>query len=55
MSGSKWWATKIGTKLLSDLIIFSILFSAIPLDLHKSIRVFPLKCLMFFLVDVNNK
>ena len=38
MFGNKWWLTKV-TKLLSDLVIFSILSSEIPLDFHDSIRV----------------
>ena len=38
MPGNKWWSTKIGAKLLSDLIIFSILPSEIPLDMPVSVR-----------------
>ena len=46
MPGNKWWSIKIGAKLLSDLVIFSILSSEILLDLHESILVVPLKYLM---------
>ena len=54
MSGNKWW-TKLGEKLLSDLVIFSILSSDIPLDFQNSIRVVPLKYLMCLLVGINIK
>ena len=40
--------TKVGAKLLSDLIIFSIFPSDIPLDFRKLIQVVPLKYLMYF-------
>ena len=39
--------TKVGTKLLSDLVV--------PLDFDDSIRVVPLKYLMYFLVGINTK
>ena len=55
MSGNTWWSTTVGTKLLSDLIIFSIFSFYIPLDFHKSIRVVPLKNLMYFLAGINSK
>ena len=47
--------TKFGAKLLSDLVIFSIFSSDIPLDFHKSIRVVPLKYLEgnIFLAGIN--
>ena len=35
MFGYEWWSTKVGVKLLSDLVVFSILFSDIPLDFHE--------------------
>ena len=35
--------TKVGAKLLSDIVKFSKNFSDILLDFHKSIRVVPLK------------
>ena len=41
MSDNKWWSTKVGAKLLSYLVTFSILSSDIPLDFHESIRVMP--------------
>ena len=58
MSGNKWWSTKIGAKLLSDLVtfsIFSIFSSDIPLDFYESILVVPLKYLMYFLAGINTK
>ena len=39
MSGNTRWSTEVGAKLLSDLVIFSIFSSEIPLDFHESIRV----------------
>ena len=53
MSDNKWWSTKVGLKLLSDFIIFSIFSSDNPLDFHESIRVVPLKYLMYFLTGIN--
>ena len=35
MHGNKWWSTKVGAKLVSDLVIFSIFSSEIPLDFHE--------------------
>ena len=55
MSGNKWWSTKIGAKLLSDLVILSVLSSYILLDFHKSIRVVPLRYLIYFLAGKNTK
>ena len=46
---------KVGAKLLSDLVIFSILSSDIPLDFHDSIQVVPIKYLIYFLVGINTK
>ena len=34
-SGNKWWCTKVGAKLLFDLVICSILSCDIPLDFHE--------------------
>ena len=48
MSGNKRWSTRVGGKLLSDLVIFSILSSNILLDFHDSIRVVPVKYLMYW-------
>ena len=42
-------STKVGAKLLSDLVIFSIFSTDIPLDFYESIWVVPLKYLMCFL------
>ena len=39
MSGNTWWSTKVGAKLLSDLVIVSVFSSDIPLDFHELIRV----------------
>ena len=35
MSGNGQWSTKTGAKLLSGLVMFSILSSEIPLAFHK--------------------
>ena len=48
MSGNKWWSTKVGAKLLSDLVIFSKLSSEIPLDSHDLVREVSVKYLMYF-------
>ena len=55
MSGNKWGSTKVGAKLLSDLVKFSILSSDISLDFHDSIQVVPVKYLMYFLAGINTK
>ena len=55
MSGNTWWSTKVGAKLLFNLVAFSILSSDIPLDFHEPIRVVPLKYLMYFLAGINAK
>ena len=55
MSGNKWWYTKVDAKLLSDLVIVSMLSSDIPLDFHNSIRVVPLKYIMYILAGRNTK
>ena len=46
---------KVGAKLLSDLVIFSVFSSDIPLDFHESIRVLPIKYLIYFLAGINTK
>ena len=48
MSGNTWSSTKVDENLLSRLVIFSIFYYSIPLDLYKSIQVVPLKHLMYF-------
>ena len=35
MSDKRWWLTKVGVRLLSDLVIFYQYFIDIPLDFHK--------------------
>ena len=55
MPCNTWWSTKIGAKLLSDLVIFAICFSKIPLDFHESSRVVPLKYSMYFLAATNTQ
>ena len=55
MSGNTRWSTKVGAKLLFDLIIFSIFSSKIPLDFHESIWVVSLKNLMYFSTVINTK
>ena len=54
-SGNRWGSTKVGAKLLPNLVIFSIFSSEIPLDFHNSIRLVPLKYLMYFLDVINTK
>ena len=49
------WSTKRGAKSLSDLVIFSIFSSEIPLKFHESIQVVPLKYLMCFAAGKNTK
>ena len=46
---------EVGAKLLSDLVIFSVFSSDIPLDFHESIRVLPIKYLIYFLAGINTK
>ena len=53
MSGNKWWSTEVGAKLLSDLVICSILSSDIPLNFHDAIQVVPAKYLIHFLASKN--
>ena len=53
--GHRQLSTKVGAKLLTDLGIFSIFSSGIRLYFHKSIRVVPLKYLMYFLAGINTK
>ena len=48
MSGKTWLLTKIGAKLLFDLIISSMFSSDIPLGFQESIQVVPLISLMYF-------
>ena len=55
MSVNARWSTKVCAKLPSDLVIFSIFSSEIPLDSQEPIRVVLLKYLMYFLADINTK
>ena len=55
MSGNTWWSTKVGAKLLSDLVIFSIFSFDITLDFHESIRVVSLNYSAYFLAGINIK
>ena len=55
MSGNTWWSAKVSAKLLSDLLIFSIFSSDIPVDSHQSIQIVPLKYLMYFLAGIKTK
>ena len=55
MFGNKWWSTKVGTKLLSDLVTFSMFSSENPLDFYNSIQAVLLKYLMHFLAVINTK
>ena len=54
-SSNKLWSTKVGAKLLSNLAIFLIIYSDIRLDFHDSIRVVPVKYLIYFLAGINTK
>ena len=51
MFGNIWWSTK----LLLDLVIFSIFSSNISSDFLESIRVVSLKHLMYLLAGKNSK
>ena len=55
MSGNKWRSAKVGGRLLSDLVIVSILSSDILLGFQDSIQVVSLKYLMYFLASINSK
>ena len=55
MFGNEWWSTKVGAKLLSYLVIFSILSSDIPLDFREQILVVAWKYLMYFIAGINTK
>ena len=55
MSENKWWSTKVGAELLSDLVIVSILSYDILLDFQESIQVVPPKHLMYFLAGIKTK
>ena len=55
LSGNTWSLTKVGAKMLPDLVIFSIFSSDISLDFHDSVRVVSLKYLIYFLADINAK
>ena len=55
MPGNKQRSTKVGAKLLSHLVTFSINSSDIPLNCHDSIGLVPLKWLMYFLARINTK
>ena len=55
MSGNSWGLTKVGEKLLSDLVKFWILSSNIPLAFDKLIQEVSLNYLMYFLVGINTK
>ena len=46
---------KFGTKQLPDLVIFSIFSSDNWLDFQDSIRVVPVKYLMYFLAGIDTK
>ena len=55
MFSNECWLTKVGTKLLSDVVTFSILSSDIPLDFHEWFIVVAWKYVMYFLAGINNK
>ena len=49
MINKSWW------KLLFDLVILWMLSSDVTLDFHDSVRVVPLKYLMYFLLGIKTK
>ena len=53
MSVDTWLLTNNGAKRFSDLVIFSVFSSDIPIDFHESIQVQPLKFLSYFLAGIN--
>ena len=55
MFSNECWSTKVGTKLLSDVVTFSILSSDIPLDFHEWFIAVAWKYVMYFLAGINNK
>ena len=55
MSGKTWWSTRVGAKLLFDLVVFPIFSRDNPLDFHDLISVVSLKFLMYFLAGINTK
>ena len=55
MSVNTWWSAKAGAKLLSDLVMFSVFTSDIPLDFYESIWIVLLKNLVYFLAGRNTK
>ena len=55
MYGKKWWSTNVSAKLLSDLVIFSIPSSGIPLDFCEQIRVVAWIYFMYFIAGINTK
>ena len=42
-------------KLFSYLVIFAIFSSEIPLEFHGSMRVVPIKYIMYFIAGINTK
>ena len=50
MSGNKWWSTKVAENFLSDLVIFFVFLSDIPLDFQESSQEVPVKYLMYLSV-----
>ena len=48
ISGKKLWSTKVYVKVLSDLAIFLILSSGIPVNFHYSMPVVLVRYLMYF-------
>ena len=55
MPGNTCWSTRVGAKLLSDLVIFAIFSSDMPLYFHNLIWAVPLKYLIYFSPGINTK
>ena len=55
MYGYIWWSTKVGAKLLFELVIILLFSSDISLDFNQSVQVVPLKHLMYLLAGINTK
>ena len=55
MFGNTIWSIIVDTKLLFELVMFSIFSSDIPLDFPDSIQVSSLDYLVSLLAGINNK
>ena len=55
MFGNEWWSIKVGAKLLSDLVIFSILSFEILLDFYEYILLVAWIYSLYFTTGINTK